>query len=454
MSPRRELHDLRKRLAFQAGLDALLESASQRQLSLDATLGECLPVLKGALGAREAWLETLDEDLEPRLFGADEASVAGLVARARELVTGREDVGEGTLFARRLDVAGESYGTIAALCDADEEEAAEREALLHVAAEQLDNFLAAVRQARIKQRLLRNIHKALRQPIIQDGIRQAVDAIDDSVRFDLLIVLFHMEEDYLHTLNYLVFRGPELEFDSQAKVAAELDRVLLGRGQRTAPNATLIVTNAEVEHRKVVGESVQDLATEQETELLLRNLGYHECLETVLISGIQAGHVVGKLVVGSKRPLSTFERDVFDLFADVVQKRIVDYNRAGKLLQRTFATPVVLRLLEEEDPMARLAPRAAEISILYADIVSFTRLSEQILGDPVQVGALIEAWSRGVTRILWKHGGVFDKLVGDCVIGLFGPPYYEVSASERATAICVIAASARVTPRHAVRAAW
>jgi class 3 adenylate cyclase len=149
---------------------------------------------------------------------------------------------------------------------------------------------------------------------------------------------------------------------------------------------------------------------------------------------------VGKLVVGSRRPLSTYERDVFDLFSDVLQKRIVDFSKVGKLLHRTFPTPVVLRLLDEPDPMARLAPRAADVSILFADVVSFTRLSEQVMQDPVAVGAFIEAWSRGATQILWKHGGVLDKLIGDCVIGLFGPPYYEQSAEERALA-CVRAAA-------------
>ena len=32
---------------------------------------------------------------------------------------------------------------------------------------------------------------------------------------------------------------------------------------------------------------------------------------------------------------------------------------------------------------------------------------------------------------MWQHGGVFDKMVGDCVIALFGPPFYDETPGER-----------------------
>jgi class 3 adenylate cyclase len=32
---------------------------------------------------------------------------------------------------------------------------------------------------------------------------------------------------------------------------------------------------------------------------------------------------------------------------------------------------------------------------------------------------------------VWEHGGVFDKMVGDCIIALFGPPFYDEPPGER-----------------------
>jgi class 3 adenylate cyclase len=37
-------------------------------------------------------------------------------------------------------------------------------------------------------------------------------------------------------------------------------------------------------------------------------------------------------------------------------------------------------------------------------------------------------------EILWKHGGVFDKMGGDCVIGIFGPPFFRTDRVARIAA--------------------
>ena len=33
-------------------------------------------------------------------------------------------------------------------------------------------------------------------------------------------------------------------------------------------------------------------------------------------------------------------------------------------------------------------------------------------------------------KIIFDHGGAIDKMVGDCIIGLFGPPFYEMTKAE------------------------
>ncbi|MGE0708236.1 MAG: adenylate/guanylate cyclase domain-containing protein [Planctomycetota bacterium] len=461
MSDTTELQHLRQRLALQARLDDLVESVGRRRLPLVEALGECLPLLRGALGAQKVWIDTLGEDLEPNTFGDPGLVDPALIQEAAALLARGDHAhartAAGWLHVRRLDVAGETFGTVAALAPADAAAPPEeRDALLHVAAEVLDNYLAAIRHAREKQRLLRRIHDALRHPVVSAGVREAVGYIDETVSFDLLIVIYHLEEDYQDSLHYMVFRGRELEFASSERVARELD-ALLARHGGAHPGGEVLIRDAELEHRRIVGEDLSPLTEEAESEELLRRLGYEECLETLLISGLREQSPVGKLVVGSRRPLSTYERDIFDLFADVLQKRVVDYSRAGRDLHRTFPLPTVVRLLDEPDPMRVLAPRAAELSILYADISSFTKLSEQILREPAKVSALIEAFSREAVRLLWKHGGVFDKLVGDCVIGLFGPPFHEMDAPTRALA-CARAArdisrwTREELPKHPVTA--
>ncbi|CAN5551914.1 hypothetical protein BH09MYX1_BH09MYX1_23990 [soil metagenome] len=50
---------------------------------------------------------------------------------------------------------------------------------------------------------------------------------------------------------------------------------------------------------------------------------------------------------------------------------------------------------------------------------------------PSAVAKLVEEWGGEAVNLVWKHGGVFDKMVGDCVIALFGPPFYEDTHGER-----------------------
>ena len=65
------------------------------------------------------------------------------------------------------------------------------------------------------------------------------------------------------------------------------------------------------------------------------------------------------------------------------------------------------------------------MGILFADINGFTRICEQVLERPERIGRFVDDWSEEAVRILHRHGGVFDKMVGDCVIGLFGPPFFK-----------------------------
>jgi adenylate cyclase len=63
-----------------------------------------------------------------------------------------------------------------------------------------------------------------------------------------------------------------------------------------------------------------------------------------------------------------------------------------------------------------------------------------VLRDPAAIGRLVNAWGSAAVELIWAEGGVFDKMVGDCVIGLFGPPFFETPPAERVAS--------------ALRAAW
>jgi class 3 adenylate cyclase/tetratricopeptide (TPR) repeat protein len=70
------------------------------------------------------------------------------------------------------------------------------------------------------------------------------------------------------------------------------------------------------------------------------------------------------------------------------------------------------------------------VSILFADLVGFTSLSDKL--DPEDVRAIQQAYFSAVTAPIKQHGGIIEKYIGDAVMAIFGLPRAEESDPDRA----------------------
>jgi adenylate cyclase len=183
-------------------------------------------------------------------------------------------------------------------------------------------------------------------------------------------------------------------------------------------------------------------------------LGERKAVETVLISGVGDSHALGKIMVWSGGDgFSAYTVDLLRLLASTLSQRLIDYNRERIHLSQFFSSQAIDELLKDPDYERRyLAPRAEEVGILFADINGFTRICEQVLERPERIGKFVDDWSAEAVRILHRHGGVFDKMVGDCVIGLFGPPFFKDSPGDRAVATIKAAAEIQAFTRDTMSA--
>lgn len=95
---------------------------------------------------------------------------------------------------------------------------------------------------------------------------------------------------------------------------------------------------------------------------------------------------------------------------------------------------VLNRLLEgpEEDPTAGME---REITILFADIRQFTRLSEGMKANDV-VGLLNEIFQL-VSDVILERGGTIDKFIGDSVMAYFGAPVSQSDHAQRAVSAAI-----------------
>ena len=415
------LEGLEARIRLNSATDDAIELAQRDRWPLDQTVRSLLPLLASHTGAELVWLRTYDENLELRDFtygGAPGTFAMDLDAVAKETAEGegfQRTEGDHFVVAQPLDVAGELFGGagIALRGMPDPTRIPLLRDLLHTWCEELDNYLASIALMRRKHQVLGALSQALREPIIDVGVSRALEVLSQHVAYDDLLLVFRHEDDRRGpSLHYKIVQNGALTHDSHAP-DMEVDEFLR---DHAAP------------------------LLEGSSRELLDRFGVEGGREEVLISGVRETQVLGRLVVTSKHgEFNTFDRDLLERFADTLRQRVVDFNREWKGLSRIFDPGVVRRLLVEEDYVERLLrPRTMEAAILFADISGFTRISEQVLVAPEKVGALIDRWGEKVVQIVWDTGGVFDKMVGDCVIAFWGPPFGDLDAQ----AACRAAADA------------
>ncbi|GIX22319.1 MAG: hypothetical protein KatS3mg121_1102 [Gammaproteobacteria bacterium] len=87
------------------------------------------------------------------------------------------------------------------------------------------------------------------------------------------------------------------------------------------------------------------------------------------------------------------------------------------VLQRYLSRPVAERLLADLDQV-RLGGRRIEATVLFADIVGFTALAEQMPEDAVS--AMLNRCFALVTAACRQRGGLVDKFIGDGAMLVFG----------------------------------
>jgi len=141
--------------------------------------------------------------------------------------------------------------------------------------------------------------------------------------------------------------------------------------------------------------------------------------------------VHGALYADRLDPFSAFKPDDLELISAVAAQTAiaVENARAHERLAREevaranysrFLPEYVVKQMLENPESFKLGGVSQTITILFADIRGFTRISEH--APPERIVSLLNRYFSAMTDIIFAHGGTLDKYLGDGLMALFGAP--------------------------------
>jgi class 3 adenylate cyclase len=110
--------------------------------------------------------------------------------------------------------------------------------------------------------------------------------------------------------------------------------------------------------------------------------------------------------------LNTMSSDI-----DALRTREHEQQRVRDDLARYLPSEVVDRVVTGEESLA-LGGTERHVVVLFADVVGFSRVAQKL--PPEQVVALLNELFTYLTDIIFQHGGMVDKFIGDCVMAVWG----------------------------------
>ena len=115
----------------------------------------------------------------------------------------------------------------------------------------------------------------------------------------------------------------------------------------------------------------------------------------------------------------------------------VTHRREASVRRRfeQHLAPAVVRRIVDEPNLLKLSGERRQVTALFTDIEGFTAMTHRT--DTEQLLATFDEYFEGCAEIIFEHGGMIDKIVGDAIHALFNAPLDLADHPKRAVACAV-----------------
>jgi len=186
-------------------------------------------------------------------------------------------------------------------------------------------------------------------------------------------------------------------------------------------DVAILTTDAQVDPRFSAGESI-------------RFLGIKSAMCVPLF---HKNKTIGIIYLDSPTSAAVFGPGELDLltamanFAAVgieqaqLTEKIEKESKIRHRLERYHSPSIVSRILQSAETGSisneyTLSVQEREVSVLFADVVGFTPMSERL--PPSKIALLLNDYFSEMTEAIFKYEGTLDKYIGDAIMAIFGAP--------------------------------
>ncbi len=258
---------------------------------------------------------------------------------------------------------------------------------------------------------------------VEEVLQQVMDIIFDHIPADRGFLMLHEDGPEKKLIPMVIkHRKPESTDSGKITISKTIaDRVVKDR-------VSILTSDAMIDPRFSAGDSIR-----------------FQGIKSAMCAPVwNKEQVIGIIFVDSMMLTNCFTLNDLDLLTALanyaavaverarLNQKIVAEEKKRERLGRFLSPQVTARILatSESQSAALGVPEEKELSVLFADIVGFTSMSEKM--SPAAVALLLNDYLSRMTDIIFKYDGTLDKYIGDAIMAVYGAPLEMVDHAARA----------------------